>query len=160
MGLSLLFAVSAQEPISDESIPDAYVSPTRELDPEKVDFPSYAHAIPTFSVSFGSGDEVPLPNQMFAGRQRGPRFYNASIEPFEQQSDAHVPGGLSAHNRLPSSGSLSSERDIPHSSSGRHSSQWSVSSAGSRSETAVERNNSQSSQSTSVRLNSKRWVIE
>ncbi|KIM85451.1 hypothetical protein PILCRDRAFT_817474, partial [Piloderma croceum F 1598] len=152
--------LSAQEPIPDERIPDPYASRTRERDPEKVDFPSHAHAIPTFSAAFGSGDEVPPPNQMFAGRQRGPRFYNAPTELSEQQRGAHVLGELSAHNRSPRSiGSWSPERGIPHSSSGRHSSQWSVSSASSWSETAVECNYSQSSQSTSVRLDSKRWVI-
>lgn len=152
--------MSAQEPISDERIPDPYTSPTRERDPEKVDFPSHAHTIPTFSAAFGSDDEVPPPNQMFVGRQRGPRFFNAPTELFEQQRGAHVSEGLSAHNRSPSSGSSSPERDISYSSSGWHSSQRSASSAGNSSETAVERNNSQSSQSTSVRLDSKRWVIE
>lgn len=149
--------MSAQQPLTDEKIPDPYWSRTRQRDPEKVDFPSHAHPIPTFSAAFGSGDEVPLP---IAGRQRGPRFYNAPTELFDQQSGAQVSGGLSAHNRSPPIVSLSPERDKPQTSSGRHSSQWSVSSAGSWSETAVERDNSQSSQSTSVRVDSKRWVIE
>ena len=142
--------MSAQEPIPDESIPDPYTSPTSERDPEKVDFPSHADTIPTFSAAFGSGDEVPPPNHMFAGRQRGPRFYRAPTEPFEQQQETH-------HNRSPSSESLSPERDVPHS---WYSSQRGVSNVGSRSDTTVGRNNSQSSQSSSVLSDSKRWVIE
>ena len=75
--------MSAQEPIPDERIPDPFKSPTGEYDPEKVEFPSHADTIPTFSVAFGSEDEVSPPNQMFAGRQRGPRFYNESMEPLD-----------------------------------------------------------------------------
>jgi hypothetical protein len=33
-------------------------------DPEKVDFPSSGHAVPTFSATFGKGLEVPRPTHM------------------------------------------------------------------------------------------------
>jgi hypothetical protein len=142
------FVVSAQEPIPDDGIPDPYMSPTGESDPEKVDFPSHTDAIPTFSVAFGPGDDVPLPNQMFAGRQRGPRFYEEPMEPFEQQTTSYVLGGQPSHNRSQSGSSQSSERDVPHSSLTRHGTHSS------------QRSGSQSSRSNSKRSNSERWVIE
>jgi hypothetical protein len=53
-------------------------------DPEKVEFPSAAGqaAIPTFSAAFGSGQEAPLPSQMFPKRiAKGPRFYKEEPHP-------------------------------------------------------------------------------
>ena len=142
------FVVSAQEPIPDEGIPDPYMSPTDEYDPEKVDFPSHTDAIPTFSAAFGPGDDVPPPSQIFAGRQRGPRFYEGPMEPFDQQTTLHVLGRQPSHNRSQSGGSQSSECDVPHSSFTRHGTHSS------------QRSGSQSSQSSSKRSNSERWVIE
>jgi hypothetical protein len=40
---------------------------------EKVHFPSRAATVPTFSVTFGSGSEVPPPNQMKFGPPRLPK---------------------------------------------------------------------------------------
>jgi len=162
-GKGLLRYLSAQELIPDERIPDPYTSQEGEYDPEKVDFPSNADAIPTFSAAFGSGDEVPPPSQMFAGRQRGPRFFSESTEPFERQTGAYVATGPATHGRSPSSGSVGLERDVPHSSLARQdsqSSQRSANSLDSRSQTTVGRNNSQSSQKSGMSSNSKRWVIE
>jgi len=157
-GKGLLRYLSAQEPIPD----DPYTSQKGEYDPEKVDFPSHADAIPTFSATFGSGDEVPPPNQMFAGRQKGPRFFNESTEPFERPTGVHPATGPVTHGRSPSSGQMG-ERDVPHSSLARQdsqSSQLSANSVDSRSQTTVGRNNSLSSQKSGMSSNSKRWVIE
>jgi len=161
-GKGLLRYLNAQEPIPDERVPDPLTSPKSEYDPEKVDFPSHAEGIPTFSAAFGSGDEVPLPNQMFTGRQRGPRFYNGSTEPFEQPTDAHVARGPPTYKRSPSSGLLGPERDVPPywSQHDTQSGHQNAISAGNWSETTLGRNNSQSSQSSSMSSNSKRWVIE
>jgi hypothetical protein len=151
-GKGLLRYLAAQEPIPDERVPEPFVAGEKnendiEKADEKVNFPSHEEVIPTFSVAFESGDEVPPPNQTFNGRQRGPRFYNQSTESFE----AHGP---SLH-RSPSSGSLSPEQDYAHSTHRRqdsHSSEHTTN-------TALTRNTSHSSQSSSA-SRSKRWVIE
>jgi len=150
-GKGLLRYLAAQEPIPDERVPEPYVPGEKnEDDLEKVNFPSHEEAIPTFSVAFGSGDEVPPPSQMFNGRQMGPRFYNQSAEPFE----AERPG----LHRSPSSGSLSPERDYAHSTLARQDSHRSDHSTRTTN-TTLTRNTSHSSQSSSA-SRSKRWVIE
>lgn len=73
--------VNAEEPLPG----DDYSSSEKE----KIDFPSNARPVPTFSAAFGSGDEVPPPSQMRFGpgpRQMGPRFSDKTSEPFETQS--------------------------------------------------------------------------
>lgn len=146
--------MSAQEPIPDETIPEPYSSADGS-DPEKVNFPSHTDAIPTFSVAFG--DEVPPPNQMFAGRQRGPRFFSETSETFDTYADTHRP----SVKRTPSSGSLGPERDQPHlSRQNSRGSERSLGTADSSTETTVGRHNSQSSQSSQNSSRSKRWVIE
>jgi hypothetical protein len=149
-GRGLLRYLTAQEPILDEAVPDAYYPSTND---EKVDFPSHAQIIPTFSVAFGSGGDVPPPTQMFVGHQRGPRFYGESQVPSEQHMDGHVADSPPTYTR-----SLSPEHGGPQPSLTRQDSLSSEGSVGSsRSEKTVERNNSQSSQASS---RSKRWVIE
>jgi len=147
--------LNAQELIPDERVPDPFKLSINDYDPEKVDFPS--DVIPTFSVAFGSEDEVPPPNQMFAGRQRGPRFYNETMEPFENQTHSKIVGPIS-HNKSPSSSSLGLKY---HASLVRHNTHDSQSgrSMSSKSETTVARQGSQSSQS-STQSNPDRWVIE
>lgn len=137
----LKYSVAAQEPIPDERVPEPFVAGKNEDDLEKVDFPSHKEAIPTFSATFGSGDEVPPPSQMFNGRQRGLRFYNQSVDSFDAQ-------GPSIH-RPPSTGTLSPEQDDVNST---HSSEHTTN-------TALTRSNSHSSQSSNA-SRSKRWVIE
>jgi hypothetical protein len=137
--------VSAQEPVPDETFSDPYPSQNGDYDPEKVDFPSYAVTIPTFSAAFGSGDEVPLPNQMFIGHQMGPRFYSQPTEAFDQQPHVQV-AELPTQRKSTSSGSVDSERAVAHSSLARQDSQSSQ-----RSTSSVESNTSS---------NSRRWVIE
>lgn len=147
LNFSFCNIVTAQEPILDEAVPDVYHPSTND---EKVDFPSHAQIIPTFSVAFGSGGDVPPPTQMFVGHQRGPRFYRAPQVPPEQHMDGHVTVSPPPYTRP-----LSPEHGGPQPSLTR---QDSLSSVGSRAEKTVERNNSQSSQASSTR--SKRWVIE
>ena len=68
----------AQEELVDED--------EKTYDSEKIAFPSTDSPIPTFSVSFGSGPDVPPPSQMKFGATRGPRFYSGSSgasNPFE-----------------------------------------------------------------------------
>jgi hypothetical protein len=137
--------VSAQEPIPDETFSDPYPSQNGDYDPEKVDFPSHAVTIPTFSAAFGSGDEVRLPNQMFIGHQRGPRFYGQPTEAFDEQPHVQV-AGLPTHGKSASSGSVDSEHSVARSSLARQDSQSSQ-----RSTSSVESN---------TLLNSRRWVIE
>ncbi|KAH9853099.1 hypothetical protein C2E23DRAFT_823292 [Lenzites betulinus] len=74
--------LNAQEELPE----DDYTTPGEKADSEKVAFPSNDLPIPTFSVAFGSGQEVPPPSQMrFAPRQMGPRFYSGSTDsnPFD-----------------------------------------------------------------------------
>ena len=146
--------MAAQEPILDQSPPDSFKPPTEECDVEKINFPSYTQVIPTFSVAFGSGGDVPPPSQMFVGHQGGPRLYRGSAEPFE----CHMDGVVDApptYARSSSSNSHNLEYGLPQVYLARHDS---CSSGGSNSQKTVERNNSQLSQSSSIR--SKRWVIE
>lgn len=141
--------MTAQEPLSDE--PDVSNLCTNDL--EKVDFPSHAQIIPTFSVAFGTGGDVPPPTQMFVGHQRGPRFYKESAPPFEQHTDGQVADNPPAYMPF-----QDLERGGSQSSHTRQDSLSSEGSMGSGSETTVERNHSQSSHSSSTR--SKRWIIE
>ncbi|KAJ7275458.1 hypothetical protein B0H12DRAFT_1207933 [Mycena haematopus] len=73
-----------------ESLPgDDFASVTYNGDPEKVSFPSNEKPVPTFSATFGSGSEVPVPSQMFRpSPQLGPRFFNSSAEPFESRPNS------------------------------------------------------------------------
>ncbi|KAH8120511.1 hypothetical protein DFH11DRAFT_1757718 [Phellopilus nigrolimitatus] len=86
--------LNAEEPLSDDFIP-AVSKKQRYEDEEKIEFPSGRAALPSYSVAFGRGDEVPPPSRMKFGPPRlGPRFTNPSLEPFEQQldeSNAQVP---------------------------------------------------------------------
>ncbi|KAJ6574679.1 hypothetical protein B0H19DRAFT_933287 [Mycena capillaripes] len=73
-----------------ESLPgDDFVPVTSGDDLEKVAFPSTEKPVPTFSATFGSGSEVPVPSQMFKpSPQLGPRFFNSSAEPFESRPNS------------------------------------------------------------------------
>ncbi|KAJ7785881.1 hypothetical protein B0H16DRAFT_1670180 [Mycena metata] len=85
-GKGLLRYLNAQE-----SLPgDDFVPITRGGDDmEKVAFPSNEKPVPTYSATFGSGSEVPVPSQMFRpSPQLGPRFFNSSAEPFESRSNS------------------------------------------------------------------------
>lgn len=98
--------VVTQELIQDERTSVPY-NASADGDSEKVNFPSYAQVIPTFSVAFGSGDKIPPPGRMFVGRQKGPRFFQESAVPFESPPEA-------SHNtRSPSRGSLGLAQEMP-----------------------------------------------
>ncbi|KAJ7169468.1 hypothetical protein C8R46DRAFT_897285 [Mycena filopes] len=87
-GKGLLRYLNAQE-----SLPgDDFVPITRGGDDmEKVAFPSNEKPVPTYSATFGSGSEVPVPSQMFRpGPQLGPRFFNSSAEPFERRPNSNA----------------------------------------------------------------------
>ncbi|TDL28868.1 hypothetical protein BD410DRAFT_738658 [Rickenella mellea] len=74
--------LKGQEPLDDEFSSDN----GSDDDSEKVSFPSANGPVPTFSVAFGKGDEVPPPSQMRFGPPRlAPRFINPPQEPFEPQ---------------------------------------------------------------------------
>jgi hypothetical protein len=130
-------------------------------DLEKVAFPSNEKPIPTYSATFGSGPEVPLPTQMFASRM-GPRFFNASTEPFEFQSNASpVTAPLPVLTRTESD---KSSKDVPLVRRGTRESDRSTKSSSSSSSTYSRdsdhsRNNSQSTLPGRAN-NGKRWVIE
>ncbi|KAH9912239.1 uncharacterized protein BXZ73DRAFT_107524 [Epithele typhae] len=112
-------------------------------DSEKFAFPSNDSPIPTYSVSFGSGSEVPPPSQMrFA--TRGPRFYSSSSNgsnPFE--SPFETPPG-SEHGGSPRGAGLVGLPSPP-----------SLSRQTSRSSTR-----SASSTASKGTQNARRWVIE
>jgi len=91
-GKGLLRYLNAHESLSG----DDFSPVTRNGDPEKVAFPSNEKPIPTFSATFGSGSEVPVPSQMFRPSPRlGPRFFNASAEPFESRPNSNTSSPIS-----------------------------------------------------------------
>lgn len=127
--------LNAQEPLPG----DDFKPVTGVSDLEKVDFPSNDKPIPTFSVAFGSGDEVPPPTQMFAQRL-GPRFYNPSAEPFE------TPRNTPPTTAPPSELSADAQPRSPIGSIASYYSYSPTDSSFSRSDTSGQ--------------NGKRWVIE
>lgn len=74
---------------AQQSLPGDDFVPYNDSDIEKVDFPSNEKPVPTYSQTFGSGPDVPLPSQMFASR--GPRFFNRSAQPFETLASPVTP---------------------------------------------------------------------
>ncbi|KAI0651545.1 hypothetical protein C8Q79DRAFT_933948 [Trametes meyenii] len=131
-GKGLTRYLNAQEELPD----DDYHTPGEKGDAEKVAFPSNEMPIPTFSVAFGgAGREVPLPSQMFAPRQMGPRFYSGSSQGSGENPFMTPVDGNTTRSGSPTSYTLS-----------RHSSRSSQ--------------HSQSSVESSSSLKSKRWVIE
>lgn len=98
-------AVNAQEQLpGDDFMPVTYGS-----DPEKVEFPSNQQPIPTFSATFGKGDEVPVPSQMFPA-QLGPRFFRTT-PPFDSRSVSPISAPSMAHTRSSVISSDSSHTD-------------------------------------------------
>ena len=128
----------------------------KTYDSEKFAFPSTDSPIPTFSVTFGSGQEVPPPSQMkFAAR--GPRFYSGSSQgsnPFETPFETPPgsirgasPTGATPLGSLPSSVGSAGYPGLSRQTS--RSSQMSHSSTRSAGSTASKGS-----------ANSRRWVIE
>ena len=151
-------AVNAQEELTDS----AYNSPVEKTyDSEKFAFPSNDDPVPTYSVTFGSGQEVPPPSQMRFSppRSLGPRFYSGSSQgsnPFETPFETPPgsirgasPTGASPLGALPSSsvGSAAGYPGLTRQTS--RSSQMSHSSTRSAGSTASKGS-----------ANSRRWVIE
>jgi hypothetical protein len=103
-GKGLLRYLNAQEQLpGDDFMPVTYGS-----DPEKVEFPSNQQPIPTFSATFGKGDEVPVPSQMFPA-QLGPRFFRTT--PFDSRSVSPISAPSMAHTRSSVISSDSSHTD-------------------------------------------------
>ncbi|KAJ7456580.1 hypothetical protein FB451DRAFT_1342099 [Mycena latifolia] len=91
-GKGLLRYLNAQEALPG----DDFVPITRGEDIEKVSFPSNEKPMPTFSATFGSGSEVPVPSQMFRpSPQLGPRFFNPSAEPFDSRPNSNSSSPIS-----------------------------------------------------------------
>jgi len=158
-GKGLLRYLNAQE-----SLPgDDFVPITRGDDMEKVSFPSTEKPVPTYSATFGSGSEVPVPSQMFKPSPRlGPRFFNSSAEPFESRSNSNssspISAPLAALTRTSSNNSYQSgvtampnKRDSDR-SFGSLNSYYDYSSGDS--------NHVRRDSETNTIGNSKRWVIE
>lgn len=120
--------------LPDEKTPDPYLPSQSTSDPEKVEFPSATQTIPTFSVAFGSGDELPLPSQMFTGRHLGPRFFQESALPFESplddsddmSSSTHSHGSLQKPPPSVHSRQNSEESEITLSILGHGSKRWQI----------------------------------
>lgn len=53
--------LNAEEPLEGEDFVPVYPEKIYDDDPEKVEFPSYGHSVPTFSAIYGKGIEVPKP---------------------------------------------------------------------------------------------------
>ena len=66
--ISFAFAVNAQQPLSSDNYSGPKIEHFSGLNVEKVEFPSARRPVPTFSATFGKGDEVPPPSQMQFGR--------------------------------------------------------------------------------------------
>jgi hypothetical protein len=63
-----------------------------EISTEKVEFPSQGYLVPTFSATFGPNDEgAPPEKPRFPSPQMGPRFFNGSSVPFDQQTVSQPP---------------------------------------------------------------------
>ena len=63
-----------------------------EISTEKVEFPSQGYLVPTFSATFGPNDEgAPPEKSQFPNPQMGPRFFNGSSVPFDQQAVSRPP---------------------------------------------------------------------
>ncbi|KAJ7102343.1 hypothetical protein B0H15DRAFT_985164, partial [Mycena belliarum] len=158
-GKGLLRYLNAQEVLPG----DDFVPITRGEDLEKVSFPSNEKPMPTFSATFGSGSEVPVPSQMFRpSPQLGPRFFNASAEPFDSRPNSNQSSPISqpiaALTRTTSKESFQSaatalpnKRDSER-SFGSLNSYYDYSSGDS--------NHSRRDSETNAVGNSKRWVID
>ncbi|KAJ7770883.1 hypothetical protein DFH07DRAFT_805539 [Mycena maculata] len=156
-GKGLLRYLNAQEPLPG----DDFVPITSAGDIEKVAFPSNEKPVPTFSATFGSGSEVPVPSQMFKpSPQLGPRFFNSSAEPFESRpnsnSSSPISPPMAALTRTPSNSSYQSgataiptKRDSGR-SFGSLNSYYDYSSGSNHARQDSETNT----------IGSKRWVIE
>ncbi|KDQ54861.1 hypothetical protein JAAARDRAFT_37975 [Jaapia argillacea MUCL 33604] len=155
--------LNAEQPLPGDDF--ISVTQTREVqsDVEKVAFPSSDTAIPTYSAAFGSGQNVPIPSQMFPTRTLGPRFYNPSNVPFDPQPGAALVAAPSlAHTRSPSGvigGSLPQYADLVR--SGSQNSERSLSSVGNtESNASHQRTESQASVKSEFSMTGRRWIIE
>ena len=139
-------AVNAQEELTDS----AYNSPVEKTyDSEKFAFPSNDDPVPTYSVTFGSGQEVPPPSQMRFSppRSLGPRFYSGTTLSSDFNSGGSNPF-VTPTNTEPSVRSLQSPSPTLSRQTSR-SSQRSTSST-----------NSAGSQNSAGSGRGRRWVIE
>jgi len=94
-GKGLSRHLNAQHRLPDDDFVRAYTGAV--VDPDKVDFPPRKTSIPTFSVTFGLGLEVP-PGQMRFAPHMGPRFYNPA-PPFEFQGNQLISNPAPVHSR-------------------------------------------------------------
>jgi len=140
-GKGLSRYLNAQQPVPGDDFVRSYSGAV--ADSEKVDLPSRETPIPTFSVTFGPGPEVPPPSQMRFAPRVGPRFYNPAAPPFESQGRQSILNLVPDHTRNVS--------NVSYQTAGT------VDSNGTRSA----RTYSQSSANGSLlEINSQRWVIE
>jgi len=130
----LVHYLNAKEPLRGES----FIRPDQDREypsDEKFDFPSTHDSIPTFSDTFGSHYEVPLPSQMRF--QAGPRFFNHSVPPFDLRTDTEsVTKPSAAHLTLTEKGTLDSDRPLTR--NGSQSTTWSQDSYVERSRWVIE----------------------
>jgi len=154
-GKGLLRYLNAQEQLpGDDFMPVTYGS-----DPEKVDFPSTQQPIPTFSATFGKGNEVPVPSQMFPA-QLGPRFFR-STPPFDSRSVSPISAPSMAHTRSSViSDSPHSDEGAPIMRSNTTASDQSFRSVASYYKYSDDGNHSRSGSTTEQTMHGKRWIIE
>ncbi|EJF66419.1 hypothetical protein DICSQDRAFT_142019 [Dichomitus squalens LYAD-421 SS1] len=127
-GKGLTRYLNAHEELNDEGD-----YPTEKTyDSEKIDFPSGDSSVPSFSVTFGSGLEVPPPSQMRFGpapRAMGPRFYSQTNSTASDPFNSPVEGNSLRALTLSRQNSASSQ--MSHSSTRSATSAHSTNSAGS-----------------------------
>ncbi|KAJ7655225.1 hypothetical protein DFH06DRAFT_1046920 [Mycena polygramma] len=146
-----------------ESLPgDDFVPVTGGEDPEKVSFPSTEKPVPTFSATFGSGSEVPVPSQMFRpSPQLGPRFFNSSAEPFESRPNSNVSSPISPPMAaLTRTSTKESYQSAATGLPGKRDSDRSMGSLNSYYDYSSGDANHQRRDSESNTIGSKRWVID
>ncbi|KAF7340022.1 B-block-TFIIIC domain-containing protein [Mycena venus] len=148
-----------------ESLPgDDFTPVTHGGDPEKVSFPSNEKPVPTFSATFGSGSEVPVPSQMFRpSPQLGPRFFNSSAEPFESRpnsnSSSPISPPMAALTRSTTKDSYRSTSSVNTAIPGKRDSDRSFGSLNSYYDYSSEGHRRQDSEANTIG-NAKRWVID
>jgi hypothetical protein len=148
-----------------ESLPgDDFTPVTHGGDPEKVSFPSNEKPVPTFSATFGSGSEVPVPSQMFRpGPQLGPRFFNSSAEPFESRPNSSnaspISPPMAALTRSTTKDSYQSASSANTAIPSKRDSDRSFGSLNSYYDYSSEGHRRQDSEANTIG-NAKRWVID
>jgi hypothetical protein len=148
--MSCFISVNAQEALPG----DDFIPVTNGEDIEKVAFPSNQEPMPTYSATFGSASEVPVPAQMFNSRM-GPGFLSTSPQ-FQSNGSVTAP--------LPVLTRTGSDKSSKGASLVRRESDQSTKSSSSSSSSyyyySSDSVHSRSDSQSTLPSRGKRWVIE